>query len=38
VDLNEVALYEAMGFCFGRKPGKYEPEFQEAGEPIKRHW
>jgi 6-phosphofructokinase 1 len=38
VDLDEVALYEAMGFCFGRKAEAYVPEFQEAEEPIKRHW
>ena len=27
VDLNEIAFYESMGVCFGRKPEEYMPKF-----------
>lgn len=37
VDTSEIALFESMGTCFGRKPQKYEPEFVEARPPIDRH-
>jgi 6-phosphofructokinase 1 len=29
VDLDAVSLYEELGVCFGRKPGKYSPSFKE---------
>jgi 6-phosphofructokinase 1 len=37
VDLNEVALFESMGICFGRKPQKYEYEIIETKGLITRH-
>ncbi len=44
VDLEEIALYEAMGICFGREPKKFEPRLLEVnmdsvnnvGKKIKR--
>jgi len=36
VDLDMVALYEEMGFCFGRKPGRYQGEAVEIFGPIDR--
>jgi 6-phosphofructokinase 1 len=36
VDLREVALYEQLGFCFGRKPQAFEPTFQEVTGMIPR--
>lgn len=44
VDLDEIALYEAMGVCFGRKPVKFDPKLVEVnmesvshvGKKIKR--
>jgi len=32
VDLNQVALFEELGFCFGREPKPYTPTFTELGE------
>ena len=29
VDLNQVAFYEALGICFGRKAQAFQPEFKE---------
>ncbi|MBI5050747.1 MAG: 6-phosphofructokinase [Nitrospirae bacterium] len=37
VDISEVALFESLGICFGRKPQKFEHEFTEAKTPIERH-
>ncbi|MBI4823692.1 MAG: 6-phosphofructokinase [Nitrospirae bacterium] len=37
VDMNEVALYEAMGICFGRKPETFSPECIEVKGIIQRH-
>jgi 6-phosphofructokinase 1 len=37
VDLNEVALYEKLGVCFGRKPETYKPEFKEIKGKVERH-
>lgn len=37
VDVREIALFESLGTCFGRKPEKYEHEFSEARPPIGRH-
>lgn len=36
VDLNEVALYEQLGFCFGREPTRLEPTFEEVSGAIPR--
>lgn len=36
VDLDMVALYETMGFCFGRNPGRYEGRGRELTGPIDR--
>ena len=30
VDLNQVAYFENMGVCFGRKPGSVKPEFSKV--------
>jgi 6-phosphofructokinase 1 len=37
VDVSEVALFESIGVCFGRKPQKYEFECEVAASPIERH-
>ncbi|MBF0505069.1 MAG: 6-phosphofructokinase [Candidatus Omnitrophica bacterium] len=37
VDLNQVAVYEAMGTCFGRTPQAYLPKFEKAEGRITRH-
>lgn len=37
VDTAEVALYEALGVCFGRKPQKYSPETVELKGGITRY-
>jgi 6-phosphofructokinase 1 len=37
VDINEVALFEGLGTCFGREPGKYEHVFTEVKGHIQRH-
>ncbi len=37
VDISEVALFESLGVCFGRKPQKYEFECEQAAMPIERH-
>jgi 6-phosphofructokinase 1 len=36
VDLQEVALFEDLGICFGKKPSGYEYEFSEVKERIGR--
>ncbi|MEO6324557.1 MAG: 6-phosphofructokinase [Thermoanaerobaculia bacterium] len=36
VDLEEIALFEGLGTCFGRTPKAYEPAFVEASLPIPR--
>ncbi|MEW6381830.1 MAG: 6-phosphofructokinase [bacterium] len=36
VNLDMVALYETMGFCFGRKPARYEGRGMELTGPIDR--
>ena len=36
VDLNEIALYETLGVCFGREPQKFEPELEKKALPITR--
>jgi 6-phosphofructokinase 1 len=37
VDISEIALFESLGICFGRKPEKYVFEMVEAKPPINRH-
>ncbi|GAB4390119.1 MAG: 6-phosphofructokinase [Thermodesulfovibrionales bacterium] len=37
VDLSEVALYERLGVCFGRKPVEYSPEIKEMKGAVERH-
>ena len=37
VDMNEVALFEKLGICFGRKVQEYEPEFMKISGHIRRH-
>lgn len=37
VDISELALFEDLGICFGRKPEKYIPEFVKASGIILRH-
>ena len=37
VDVAEVALFEGLGICFGRTPGKYEYELFEAKGTIGRY-
>ena len=37
VDIKEVALFESLGTCFGRKPEKYEYEFIEQKGTVERH-
>jgi len=37
VDIKEVALFESLGTCFGRKPEKYAPETVEVRGNIGRH-
>jgi len=37
VDISEVALYEALGTCFGREPQKFEPEFKQVSGTVDRH-
>jgi 6-phosphofructokinase 1 len=37
VDLDEVALYEQMGICFGRKGERYNPKLKEVTGKIQRH-
>lgn len=37
VDVRELALFESLGTCFGRKPQKYEYELVEVAGHIERH-
>lgn len=37
VDLNEIALFESLGICFGRRPQKYQHEIIETKGAIERH-
>jgi len=36
VDLREVALYEQLGFCFGRRPAALEASFEEVSGAVPR--
>jgi 6-phosphofructokinase 1 len=37
VDVDEIALFESLGICFGRKPQKFEHETVQAKGTIERH-
>src|SRR5512135_770874 len=37
VDVTEIALFESLGICFGRKPQKFEYELSEVTGTIERH-
>jgi 6-phosphofructokinase 1 len=37
VDLTEIALFESLGTCFGRRPQEYDYELVETKVPIQRH-
>jgi 6-phosphofructokinase 1 len=37
VDVEELALFESLGVCFGRKPVPFEPELAVATPPLPRH-
>lgn len=37
VDIDEIAIYESFGICFGRKTQKFEYKFFEVKEKISRH-
>ncbi len=37
VDITEIALFESLGICFGRRPQKFEYEFSEVQGTIDRH-
>ena len=36
VDLDEVALYESLGFCFGREARPFEPTYKEVSGAVPR--
>jgi 6-phosphofructokinase 1 len=37
VDLNQVAIYEQMGTCFGRAPNALNTQFDKIQAPVERH-
>lgn len=37
VDVSEIALFETLGICFGRKPQRFEYETAEAKGTVERH-
>ena len=37
VDIDEIALFESLGTCFGRRPEKFGYESVEVKGPIHRH-
>lgn len=37
VDINEIALFESLGTCFGRKPQRFEYSLVEVHVPVERH-
>lgn len=37
VNIREIAIFESLGICFGRKPQKFEYELEEIKGPINRH-
>jgi 6-phosphofructokinase 1 len=37
VDVSEIALYESLGFNFGRKPEKFDGVLEEVTGAVPRH-
>ncbi len=37
VDIREIALFESLGICFGRRPERYQFRFSEIKGEIQRH-
>lgn len=37
VNMEEVALHEKLGVCFGRKPVEFKPVFRSVIGPVERH-
>jgi 6-phosphofructokinase 1 len=37
VDIKEIAIFESLGICFGRKPQKFEYKLEEVKGTIDRH-
>lgn len=38
VDTHQVAIYEAMGVCFGRHPEKVHAKAEKLHQAVDRHW
>jgi 6-phosphofructokinase 1 len=38
VDTHQVAIYEAMGTCFGRTPEKIHAQSEKLSQAMERHW
>jgi len=38
VDTHQVAIYEALGTCFGRKPEKIHTKAEKLDQALERHW
>ena len=38
VDTHQVAIYEALGTCFGRKPEKIHTKAEKLDQAMERHW
>ena len=38
VDTDQVAIYEALGTCFGRNPEKIHAKAEKLDKPMERHW
>jgi 6-phosphofructokinase 1 len=38
VDTHQVAIYEAMGICFGRTPEKIHAKAEKLDHAMERHW
>ena len=38
VDTHQVAIYEALGTCFGRTPEKIHAKAEKLDKPMERHW
>jgi len=38
VDTHQIAIYEALGTCFGRTPEKMHPKAEKLAQARERHW
>ncbi|MDE1920412.1 MAG: 6-phosphofructokinase [Candidatus Omnitrophica bacterium] len=38
VDLDQVAIYEQLGTCFGRVPQKLQAQAEKLTQAVERHW